>query len=363
MPADNQNVSQAGGKDISAAIQAQLASAVGNKTALNIVGGNTKAFYGRKAIGEQLSVSGHRGIVNYEPTELVLTARCGTPLAEIEQVLAKQGQMLAFEPPYFGLDATIGGTIACGMSGPRRPFAGSVRDAVLGVRCINGKGESLHFGGEMVKNVAGFDVSRLMVGSMGTLGVLLDVSMRVMPRPEVECTLAFECDELQSIESLIGWRRQALPISASSFDGELLCLRLSGTQEGVEAACSVMGGEQIDGREHWLRMREQHHEFFDDAEKVWRLSLPTATPPLNILGDKLIEWGGAQRWLKTSLQGNIVREITARAGGQATLFRGGDRLGQVFHPLSTGLMSVHQRLKTAFDPYKLLNPSRMFYEV
>jgi len=175
--------------------------------------------------------------------------------------------------------------------------------------------------------------------------------------------LAFECDELQSIETLIGWRRQALPISASSFDGELLCLRLSGTQEGVEAACSVMGGEQIDGREHWLRVREQHHEFFYDAEKVWRLSLPTATPPLNILGDRLIEWGGAQRWLKTSLQGNIVREITARAGGQATLFRGGDRLGQVFHPLSTGLMSVHQRLKAAFDPYKLLNPGRMFYEV
>jgi len=363
MPGDDQSLSQSDGRDIGEAIQEQVMSAVADKTVLNIVGGNSKAFYGRKATGAQLCVAGHRGIVNYEPTELVLTARCGTPMAEIEEALGEQGQMLAFEPPYFGLDATLGGTIACGVSGPRRPFAGSVRDAVLGVRCLNGKGESLRFGGEMVKNVAGFDVSRLMVGSMGTLGVLLDVSLRVVPQPEAELTLAFDCDELQSIEYLAGWRRQALPISASSFDGALLCLRLSGTQEGVDAACSVLGGERVKGGEHWLRLREQRHDFFNDAEQVWRLSLPAATPPMNILGDALTEWGGAQRWLKTSLQGNIVREITARSRGHATLFRGGDRMGQVFHPLTAGVLSVHQRLKAAFDPHKLLNPGRMFYDV
>jgi glycolate oxidase FAD binding subunit len=284
---------------------------------------------------------------------------------ELEQVLAEQGQMLPFEPPRFGAAATVGGMIACGLSGPRRPWAGAMRDAVLGMRCINGRGEQLRFGGEVVKNVAGFDVSRLMVGALGTLGVILEVSIKVIPRPVVEQTRVFDCSEEQARTWMTGWSSSnSLPLSGAVFDGQQLFVRLSGSTSGVNAAVLQLGGEELSGADGWWSsLREHQHAFFRDPQPLWRLSLPAAARPVNIIGDWLHDWGGSQRWLKTALQSNIIREMAQRAGGSATLFRGGDRQGMVFHPLSPALHAVHKELKAAFDPRHLFNRGCLYPDI
>lgn len=349
--------------DLATALQEQVRAAYKQRTRLCIRGGGSKDFYGRSASGEPLDVAGHRGIVHYEPAELVLTARGGTPLKEIESTLAREGQMLAFEPPHLGPCATLGGTIACGLAGPRRAYAGAARDAVLGVRCISGEGKPLRFGGEVVKNVAGFDAFRLMTGAMGSLGVLLDVSLRVVPRPERELTLGFERDSATAIEEMTRWSSRALPLTATAHDGERLYARLEGTEPGVDAARHALGGEPVkDGPRLWEALREQQHPFFSGDEPLWRLSVPPASPASTVVGRWLVEWGGAQRWLKTALPPKIIRETAARAGGHATLFRGGDREGSVFHPLPAPLLRMHKELKTAFDPRGILNPGRMYVE-
>ncbi len=347
--------------DLSEALQARVAEAIAQKTPLSIEGGGSKAFHGRPSEGAPLPVAGHRGVINYAPTELMITARCGTPLSEIEALLAEHGQMLPFEPPHFGPGATLGGAVACGLSGPRRPWSGAVRDFVLGIRCINGKGEILHFGGEVVKNVAGFDASRLMTGALGTLGVILDVSLKTLPRPRAERTLAFAMDAARAIEQLNRWCASPLPLSAASHDGERLCIRLSGAPAAVEAAARRLGGEHLpDGERHWAEVREHRHAFFQEDAPLWRLAVAPATPPLPISGEWFMEWDGGQRWLKTAMQAGIVREIAARHGGHATLFRGGDRAGQVFHPLPPAMAGIHKRLKLAFDPHGIFNRGRLY---
>ncbi len=347
--------------DISHALQDQIRSAVAERRPLRIHGSGSKDFYGRPVEGETLAVAGHRGIVNYQAAELILTARCGTPLEELEQSLAAQGQMLPFEPPRFGPGATLGGTVACALSGPRRPYAGALRDFVLGVRCINGRGEILRFGGEVVKNVAGFDAARLMAGALGTLGVLLDISLKILPRPAAELTLAFEMETAPAIEVLNRWASQPVPLSASSHAEGVLRLRLSGAPTALEAAHARLGGEVLpDGADYWRRLREHELDFFRDDRPLWRISLPPATPPLPIVGDCYLEWGGAQRWLKTALQADIIRATVARAGGHATLFPSGAEHGAVFHPLAPPLLEIHKRLKGAFDPHRILNPGRLY---
>lgn len=351
------------GADHAGELQEQVRSSYEQRTALCIRGAESKAFYGRTPEGAPLNAARHRGVIHYESAELVMTARCGTPLKEIESALAKHNQMLAFEPPHYAAGATLGGTVACGIAGPRRAYGGSVRDAVLGVRCISGEGKILRFGGEVVKNVAGFDAFRLMTGAMGTLGVLLDVSLRVVPQPERELTLSYECGSRAAVEEMTRWSACPLPVSATAHDGERLYLRLEGTREGVDAAKRVLGGERVDdGPEVWRSLREQQHPFFSGEEPLWRLSVPPATPPSAVVGRWLIEWGGAQRWLKTALPANIIRETAARAGGHATRFRGGDRDGAVFHPLSAPVLRAHKALKNAFDPRGILNPQRMYAE-
>lgn len=328
---------------------------------LCIRGSGSKDFYGGVPSGAVLDVTPYRGIVAYEPKELVLTARAGTPLVEIEQVLAENNQMLPFEPPLFGPGATLGGCIASGLSGPRRAYQGSVRDFVLGARILDGNGDDLVFGGQVMKNVAGYDVSRLMVGAMGTLGVLLEVSLKVLPRPMEEVTLHFDMDEKQAIEAMNRWAGQPVPLSATAYSSNELALRLSGSASAVAAARSMLGGaELVDGALYWKNVREQTSAFFKTDSPLWRISLPSTAPTLNLSGAQLIEWGGALRWCVTEADAASVCQIANSAGGQATLFRGVDKSQGVFHPLSPALMKIHKKLKQAFDPKGILNPGRMY---
>lgn len=348
-------------KDIAKELQERVTAACHAETPLEIIGGGSKAFLGREPHGEALQVGEHRGIVSYQPTELVITARAGTPLHDIEAVLADQRQMLPFEPPHFGAAATLGGTIACGLSGPRRPYTGAARDYVLGMTVINGSGDILHFGGEVMKNVAGFDVSRLMVGAMGTLGVQLDISLKVLPRPAQEVTLIQERTAAEALVVMNHWAGQALPLSATCYDGDHLYVRLSGAQSAVESARRRVGGDVLKAAgAFWESIREHHHGFFAGVAPLWRLALPSATPPLPLPGKQLIEWGGAQRWLSGEMDAAQLRRQVMEAGGHAGLFRGGERDKDRFHPLPQIVSDLNRRIKHAFDPKGILNPGRMY---
>jgi glycolate oxidase FAD binding subunit len=327
---------------------------------LRIRGGGSKDFYGEESVGDTLDVSRYSGIVAYEPKELVLTVRAGTRLAEVERELASQRQMLAFEPPHFGESATIGGAVAAGLSGPRRPFAGAVRDFVLGTRIVNGKGEDLSFGGRVIKNVAGYDISRLMAGSLGTLGVITEVSFKVLPRPPAEATLAFEMDEEAAMLQVNRWAGLPLPLSATAWESGALRVRLSGAETAVAAAKAKMGGESIDAGDYWRDLREHRLPFFAGERALWRVSVPQTTAPLMLPFTQLVEWGGGLRWMSGNAEPLAVRSTADRAGGHATLFRGGDRNVGIFHPLAPALMKIHRRLKEAFDPARILNPNRMY---
>jgi glycolate oxidase FAD binding subunit len=344
--------------------RAQVLGAAAAQRSLRIRGGGTKDWYGQQLDGDILDTRAYNGIVDYEPTELVITARCGTPLAEIEAVLAQRNQMLAFEPPHFGDGATFGGAIASGLSGPRRASSGALRDFVLGVVLMDGKGEVLTFGGQVMKNVAGYDVSRLLAGSLGTLGLMLQMSVKVLPRAVRETTMRFDMSELEALDCLNEWGGQPLPISASCWCDGALTIRLAGAQAAVDAAERFLDGATLDdGAAFWRSLREQRHAFFAGAESVWRLSVPSATGAIILRGEQLIEWGGAQRWLKAgsdaSTAHNIRRAVKA-VGGHATLFRGGDKSIGVFEPLAPAIGKIHQRLKDSFDPSHVFNPGRMY---
>jgi len=345
-------------------IQERVQEAAASATPLSIQGSNSKSFYGRTPRGEVLSVKEHQGIIDYTPSELVISARAGTRLTELESVLEKEGQMLAFEPAHFAEGATLGGTIACALSGPRRPYTGAARDFVLGVNCINGTGEWLRFGGQVMKNVAGYDVSRTLTGSLGTLAILLDIHLRVLPRPESEITLQQTCDAATAIERCNTWAAQPLPLSAACHvDGELY-VRLSGMEQGVQAAATIIGGEPLaNAAPFWQQLREQQLAFFSGAQPLWRLAVPAASDSLPLEGNTLLDWGGAQRWLRSEQPADTIRTTVGSVGGHATLFRGGDRSGEVFHPLQPALLSLHQRLKKTFDPAGILNPGRMYREL
>ena len=344
----------------------RIAAARAGAGTLRIRGGGTKDWYGQALHGEVLDTRGHTGILAYDPTELVITARSGTPLAEIDAALAEQNQMLAFEPPHFAAGATIGGVVAAGLSGPRRQAVGAVRDFVLGVVLMDGKGDVLRFGGQVMKNVAGYDVSRLLAGSMGTLGLILEVSLKVLPRPFAETSLRFEFNQADAIRRLNEWGSQPLPISASMWRDGILTVRLSGAQAAISAAPRKMGGEQVsDAETFWTDLRDQRNDFFRSGDKtseaLWRLSVPSVVPPLDLRGEQLIEWGGAQRWLNTDADAATVRAAADKAGGDATLF-GGDKRAGVFHPLAPAVAAIHRNLKTAFDPSGIFNPGRMYPE-
>jgi glycolate oxidase FAD binding subunit len=348
------------GHDLAPAITDRLREASARGTPLRLAGGDTKRFYGRPVGGNTLALRDHAGVVNYDPTELVLTARCGTRLSDIDTLLAMHGQRLAFDPPRHGADATIGGAIAAGLAGPSRPRHGAVRDHVLGVRVLTGDGRALRFGGEVMKNVAGYDVARLMTGSLGILGVLLELSLRVLPRPPAELTLVFEVDA----EAALGWLDDAahtsLPIIASTWVAGRLYARCEGTDATLAAAHRQLGGEPlVDGAAFWASVRDHTHPFFAGARRLWRLHLPRGVGLPFAGAEALIEWQGAQCWYHDR-QDADPRAVAAAAGGSATLFRGATAEEEVFAPLAPAVLRLHRVLKQIFDPASIVNRGRMY---
>lgn len=344
--------------------QARVREAHAAKRPLHLCGGGSKAFYGERVDGEPFDTREHAGIVAYEPTELVVTARAGTPLAEVEATLAAAGQMLAFEPPHFAPGATVGGMVATGLSGPRRAYAGAVRDHMLGLKLVDGRGQLLTFGGQVMKNVAGFDVTRLCTGALGTLGIVAEASIKCLPRPRVEATCAFEVSADEGIRRVNEWGGKPLPLSATCYVAGRLFVRLSGAAPAVEAALARLGGTAVgEGDAPWREVRDHRHPFFAaarDGAPLWRLSVKSTAPYADLGGEQLIEWGGALRWIAAPKAGAArLREWTQAHGGHATLFAGSDRSPGVFHPLPPALARLHERLRAEFDPHGILNPGRM----
>lgn len=350
-----------------------------DKRPLQVLGGGSKTWYGREVDGdcETLSLAEYCGIVDYEPTELVITARCGTRLSEIEAVLADRGQMLAFEPPVASGTATLGGIIACGLSGPRRPYAGAARDFVLGASLLDGRGEILRFGGKVMKNVAGYDMARALCGSLGILGAILEVSLKVLPRPRCERTLVFECSQADALRRLNEWGAQPLPVSASAWHDGLLRLRVSGEALAVDGVLARLGGERVDeatAAAYWRDLCEHRPgSWFGAAAAerssgpvtapLWRVSLPSTAPVLHCGESVCVEWGGALRWLYSDLHAQDLRERVAALGGTAMMYHGGDRRAQVFDNPGVAAMTIHRRLKDSFDPHRIFNPGRMYPEL
>jgi glycolate oxidase FAD binding subunit len=325
---------------------------------LRIRGSGSKDFYGYRLEGDVLDLSGYRGVIDYEPSELVLTARAGTPLSEIERALSGGGQMLGCEPPYFGLDATLGGCVAAGFSGPRRASSGSVRDFVLGVRVLNAQGEDLRFGGQVMKNVAGFDLSRLMAGSFGTLAVILEVSLKVLPKPEEEQTVRLEMKQAQAIDTMNRWAGQPLPISATCYSDGALHARLAGSNRTIAAARERLGGEAVGNANFWSDVRE--HRLPALQGRLWRVSVRPTTPPLELPGQHTVEWNGSLRWVATDAADDDVHRAARNAGGYATLFRGAS--GSPIMRLDAGVFALNRRIKQALDPVGIFGPHRLHAE-
>lgn len=345
-------------------IQEQVLQARSNGQKLNIVGGGSKSFMGRQsdADASTLSLAEHTGVVEYHPVELVLTVRAGTTLKEIEAVLAEQGQCLHFEPPHFGDASTIGGTLACNLSGPARPWTGSVRDQVLGIRLLNGKGEHLRFGGQVMKNVAGYDVSRLQAGAMGTLGVITEISLKVMPKPAATVTLVREMAMDEVVEYMNRRAGEPKPITGACWVDGKVYLRLAGAKSAVEATAEKWGGEVMaEGDQFWREVQDMQHGFFDDPEApLWRFSLDSTARTPKLDGPWMIDWVGSQRWYRGQASLSDLEPLARAAGGQVSLFRGGDRTAEVMQSQPEALKTIQRRVKHSFDPDGIFNPGRLY---
>ena len=355
--------------DLSDSLRDQVATALADKTPLCIKAGGSKTFYGNKAEAQSIDITGHQGITEYQPSELVVTVRSGTLLSELEAELKANKQMLAFEPPQHTANTTIGGAIACGLSGPRRMACGSARDFVLGSTIINGRAEQLRFGGQVMKNVAGYDASRLMVGAQGTLGLLLDISLKVLPISEAEKTLQLKTELNTVVKHIQQWLKQGLPISASCYTNNILSLRLSSTSSAVSSSVNsikkLLECEEITN-DFWLGIKNQNHDFFsastlNNDQQLWRCSHQTNTPFYDD-GDQLIEWHGALRWVKCN---EALYSVAESHSGHACLYPINQKNAHndIFQPLASPLMKIQQRMKQAFDPENILNAGRLYSDI
>ncbi|MGA9575683.1 MAG: glycolate oxidase subunit GlcE [Lysobacterales bacterium] len=344
-------------------IAATVKAAFEQQTPLNIIGAGTKSFLGREAVAAgRLDVTAHNGIVEYDPAELVMVARAGTPLLEIGKVLETNRQMFGFEPPFVDAGATLGGAVAAGLAGPRRAYTGAVRDFMLGATFVNGKGQVITAGGKVMKNVAGFDLFRPMARSMGTLGVLLEVALRVLPLPEFEKTLLHkETDELTALQKMNQWPLQTQAISATSWDGQHIRIRLSGSASGIEQARTQIGGDFVDGTDYWHDLNNFKLDFFQNKSNLWRVCLAPMSEPLGINGHQLIDWGGAQRWLKSDEPEVAIRLRASRLSGYAECFSNSPEIA-TFHPLEGNILAANRQFKAALDPLGILNPGRLYPE-
>ena len=345
--------------NIESELATQIAAVSATGGEIEIFGSGSKRFYGETLEALPIDVSAHSGVIDYDPAELVITIRAGCKLSEIEDLLAQNRQMFGFEPPYYGADATIGGMVASGLSGPRRAFSGGIRDFVLGVKMLDGRGEVLNFGGRVIKNVAGFDVSRVMVGSLGTLGVILEVSIRVIPVAETELTLAFEHG---SVDEHVRWINELgaepYPITASSWVAGRSQLRLSGSEQGVRHAADQLGGDRDEPC--WVQLKEQTLDFFDSDQPLTRISLPPANAGLQGNWAQLIEWGGAQRWISGEVDIAALRLETEAMGGSVCAFQRHGADVSVFHPLPAAMLKLQRSIKSTFDPAGIFNPGRIY---
>lgn len=347
--------------DITQEIIDRVNGARANNTPLNIIGGNSKSSLGRTLTGEPLHMSAHSGIVSYQPVELIMTARAGTPISEIEAALAAQGQTMAFEPPSYNDKATIGGTLACNTSGAARPWTGSVRDAVTGIKLINGKGELLNFGGQVLKNVAGYDASRLQAGALGTLGVITQVSFKVMPKPQSTVTLIEPMAAEEAIAKMNKLAGTAKPLTGACWVDNKLYLRLSGAKSAVEGTLAQWDGTLLE-QDHnfWHALKEQQLPFFGDNKPLWRFSVNSAAAHFIPHQPWLIDWAGALRWCSANEQQEQMEDYATQAKGQVSLYRGGDRATDVFHHQPIALRGIQQRLKQTFDPQNIFNRGRLY---
>ena len=350
-------------------LQDRVRAAHNDKTPLKIIGGNSKDFYGNDISTHKnvavLETRIHQGVISYEPSELVITARAGTPLKEIEALLAENNQMLPFDPPHFGEHATLGGAIATGLSGSRRPFTGSARDFVLGTKIITGKGEVMSFGGQVMKNVAGYDVSRLMVGALGTLGVLLEISIKVLPRPNTEVTQVIAMTQQDALQTMHKLNQTPLPLSGLAYEDEKLYVRLSGAESAVTSAQQKVSGETlVHAEKFWQQLNEQTHSFFETDKPLWRLSVPY-TANINLNEKSFIDWAGALYWLHSDKSAEEIQQQAIEQGGSATLFKSkaSHDMRDCFPPLQAKIKQLQINLKIRFDPYGILNYGRLYSDL
>ena len=364
--------------DLTQDFKAQIRDTAGACRHLQVMGGGTKSWYGNQTHDhDQMSVLrtiAHKGIVDYDPAELILTARSGTSIMALEQELAAHGQMLAFEPPRHGVASTLGGVVASSLSGPGRPFVCGVRDFVLGLHLIDGRGDVLKFGGQVMKNVAGYDVTRLMTGSLGVLGVITQVSLKVLPVPRATATVRFEKDQTAALEAVNVWSGQPIPLTATVWEKGMLTIRLSGAQAAVDSALVELGGNRVApdvAHHYWDSLRDQTHDFFATSismhggKSLWRLSLPAVAPPLTeaqIPGadQVLVEWGGGQRWIWSDADSASIRNTASKLGGHAVRWNNLHEGGNTFSQPAPALMAIHRRLKQTFDPQGIFNPGRLY---
>ncbi len=338
-------------------------SAGENARGLRIKGGGSKRFLAPDSGASTLDTVSYRGVVEYQPTELVITARCGTPLAELEAELASHGQYLACEPPHFSSKATFGGAIASGLSGPGRAARGAMRDFVLGVTVLDGRAQILRFGGKVMKNVAGYDAARLFTGSMGRLGVILEASVKVLPRPTASATLVLERTEEEALAQVNELAARPLPITASCWRAGQLALRLSGARAAVEAAGQAIGGERMQDQQaeaFWLAVREQTDDFFAGDAPLWRISVPSSAPTFGLDGATMLEWGGALRWSRSRVTTTEMIALAASHHGSATVFRGPEELRRMAQSLQRRapiIETIEERLRQQFDPLAIFNPA------